>query len=106
MQTYVKLLGQSLAAQRPELLNAGLQEPFWDLRVDKEEAEVKEPDEKSVKPTSDLPTGDPGESFCLFWTYHSLFCKLMSVECNEGQGLNKCWAPSGISEVTLWIWCL
>lgn len=68
VQTYVKLLGQSLGAQYPELLNAGLQEPFWNLRVNREEAEVKEPDKKSVKHTSDLPSGDPGESFCLFWT--------------------------------------
>ena len=78
----MKLLGQSLGAQHPELMNAGLQEPFWNLRVNREEAEVKEPDEKTVKPTSDLPSGDPGESFCLFWSHCSLFCKLMSVKCD------------------------
>lgn len=62
MQTYVKLLGQSLGAQHPELLNAGLQEPFWNLRVNREEAEVKEPDEKSVKPTPQTyPVGPRGE---------------------------------------------
>ena len=50
-----------------------------------------------MKAASVFRSGGPkGE---LIRTRCFLFRKLVVVRCNEGRGLNKCWASSGISEV-------